>query len=93
MQVRINLIPGLYPLGPYSKDFVRDVATLDSQQIAMELMNALPSLQYIFLNVGGHIEMPTRMRKPPYDETKRGRWQARSAWKNMSNGLLRSTLR
>lgn len=89
VQVRIDLTRGLYSPGPYSKDFVRDVATLDPQQTAMELMNALLSLQYIFLNMGGHIEMPTRIRKPPYDETKRGRWQARSAWKNMNDGLLR----
>lgn len=71
MQVRINLTHGLSSPGPYSKDFVRDVATLDPQQIAMELMHVLPSLQYIFLNMGGHLEMPTRMCKPPYDETKR----------------------
>ncbi|KAL1949170.1 hypothetical protein VTO73DRAFT_10976 [Trametes versicolor] len=89
VQVRINLTHGLSYPGPYSKDFVRDVATLDPQQIAMELMNALPSLHYIFLNMRGHLEMPTRMCKPPYDETKRDRWQARSAWRNMNNGLLR----
>lgn len=40
---------------PYSKDFVRAISSLNHQQTAKELMDAVPSLQYVFLSVGSRV--------------------------------------
>ncbi|KAL1942650.1 hypothetical protein VTO73DRAFT_4890 [Trametes versicolor] len=67
---------------PYSKDFVRAISSLNHQQTAKELMDAVPSLQYVFLSVGSRVVAPRSM----HNAVKRGRWLAHSAWKNMGRG-------
>lgn len=75
---------GFDPLVPYSKDFVRAIASLNYQQVAKELMDAVPSLRYVFLSAGSQYEVWAGLM---HDPVKRGRWLAHSAWKK---GLLPS---
>lgn len=72
-------VTGFNSMYPYSTDFVRAIASLHYQQVAKELMDAVPSLQYVFLSAGSQYEV---WRGELHDPVKRGRWLVHSAWKN-----------
>lgn len=67
---------------PYSMDFVRSIVGLDHIHLATHLLDAVPSLQYVFVSTGGEFEVG----EPPMESQRRGRWFSHSAWRNTRGG-------
>ncbi|OJT02332.1 hypothetical protein TRAPUB_7115 [Trametes pubescens] len=80
---RIDKTDPMY--GPYSNDFLRSLAELDHAHLAAQLMATAPSLQYVFVSMGGEFETLLRTPSGAWRQ-KRGRWFAHSAWKTASAG-------
>ncbi|EIW55180.1 uncharacterized protein TRAVEDRAFT_51309 [Trametes versicolor FP-101664 SS1] len=69
----------------YSKGFVRSLREHKSSSIAAALMEAVPTLRYVFLTFGGHYEVRASQKDNWVDEDRaaiemRGQWMKSSGW-------------
>ncbi|KAI0366848.1 hypothetical protein BV20DRAFT_1001746 [Pilatotrama ljubarskyi] len=83
----VNLGESITSTPNYSKAFIKNMRELEHSAIASSLMDAVPSLRYVFLSFGGEFDVPSLSTGPGAPDVHnrssiatRGRWMSSSAW-------------